>query len=85
MPETRARFERAAAEVQELPHRPDPATLLRLYALYKQAVTGDVAGDRPAAFDFKARAKYDAWAAIRGTSPDDAMEAYADLVDEIKG
>ncbi len=84
MPEIRARFERAIAVVQELPHRPDPATLLRLYALYKQAVAGDVAGDRPGAFDLKARAKYDAWAAIRGTSPEDAMEAYSGLVDELK-
>ena len=85
MPEIRARFERAVDEVEELPHRPDPASLLRLYALYKQAVVGDVAGDRPGAFDLKARAKYDAWAALRGTDPEEAMEGYADLVDELKG
>jgi acyl-CoA-binding protein len=85
MPEIRTRFERAVDEVEELPHRPDPATLLRLYALYKQAVVGDATGERPGAFDLKGRAKYDAWAALRGTGADEAMEGYADLVDELKG
>lgn len=84
MPDVRDRFEVAVAEVRELPQRPDPATLLRLYALYKQASAGDVAGNRPGALDFAGRAKYDAWAGMQGTSQEDAMQAYADLVDELK-
>ena len=37
-------------------------TMLELYALYKQATTGDVTGDRPGMMDLRGRAKYDAWA-----------------------
>ncbi len=59
--------------------------LLRLYALFKQATMGDVAGDRPGALDFKARAKYDAWTAAKGLSPEAARGAYVDLVDELTG
>jgi acyl-CoA-binding protein len=30
------------------------------------------------------RAKYDAWAAIKGTTSDDAMKRYIELVDSLK-
>ena len=30
------------------------------------------------------RAKYDAWAALKGTSQEDAMRQYVDLIDELK-
>lgn len=49
---------------------------LRAYALYKQATAGDATGDRPGMFDMIARAKYDAWAALKGTTKDSAMEQY---------
>lgn len=55
-------------------------TLLELYALYKQATTGDVGGDRPGMMDLKGRAKYDAWAKRKGMTKDGAMQAYIDLV-----
>jgi acyl-CoA-binding protein len=58
--------------------------MLRLYALYKQATTGDVTGDRPGAFDFVNRAKYDAWARAKGTPTDKAMKSYVDLVARLK-
>jgi acyl-CoA-binding protein len=54
--------------------------MLDLYALYKQATTGDVSGSRPGMLDVKGRAKYDAWAKQKGTSKDAAMEAYIALV-----
>ena len=54
--------------------------MLDLYALYKQATTGDVAGDRPGMLDMKGRAKYDAWAKRKGMTKDAAMQAYIDLV-----
>jgi acyl-CoA-binding protein len=68
-----------------LPSAPDNDTLLALYSLYKQAGSGDIAGDRPGALDMINRAKYDAWAKRKGTSRDDAMKAYVDLVTRLKG
>ncbi|MCL4846821.1 MAG: acyl-CoA-binding protein [Acidobacteria bacterium] len=78
-------FEAASARSKQLPSRPDNDTLLRLYALYKQATSGDVSGDRPGMFDFVAGAKYDAWAALQGTSREQAMRDYVDLVDRLEG
>jgi acyl-CoA-binding protein/pimeloyl-ACP methyl ester carboxylesterase len=49
---------------------------LKLYALYKQATEGDVAGERPGALDMAARLKYDACAQLKGMSRHDAMLAY---------
>lgn len=78
------RFEQAVADSKNLPERPDSGTLLKLYALFKQASAGDAAGARPAATDFVASAKWDAWNALRGTSSNDAMEKYVALIDELK-
>jgi acyl-CoA-binding protein len=77
-------FETAVAEVKELPEKPGNDDLLRLYALYKQATTGDVEGKRPGMMDFVGRAKHDAWAALEGTSSDDAKQAYVNLVEKLK-
>lgn len=79
------RFDAAAAGAKELPEKPDNATLLRLYALYKQGSSGDVTGDRPGMMDFVGRAKYDAWADLAGTDEDDAKQQYVDLVEQLKG
>ena len=62
------------------PERPDNDILLKLYALYKQASIGDVEGKRPGFTDMVGRAKYDAWATLKGTSSDAAMQQYVDLV-----
>ena len=78
------RFATAAAEVQELPEKPDNAALLRLYALYKQGSSGDVAGERPGMMNFVGRAKYDAWAGLAGMSQEDAQTAYIELVESLK-
>jgi diazepam-binding inhibitor (GABA receptor modulating acyl-CoA-binding protein) len=60
------------------------ATLLQLYALFKQASGGDVEGRRPGFTDLVGRAKYDAWAAIKGTSSDAAMQQYIALVNRLQ-
>ena len=78
------RFQRAVAESKMLSERPDNATLLELYALYKQATAGDVDGKRPGFTDLVGRAKWDAWNALAGTSSDDAMQRYVDLVERLK-
>jgi len=79
------RFTQAQLDSKNLPERPDNQTLLKIYALYKQGANGDASGERPGMTDFVARAKYDAWAALAGTSQDDAMQQYVDLIDELKG
>jgi diazepam-binding inhibitor (GABA receptor modulating acyl-CoA-binding protein) len=78
------RFEAAARDVQKLKKRPDDEDMLRLYAQYKQASEGDVTGDRPGAFSFVDRAKYDAWAKRKGTDATQAMESYIKLVERLK-
>jgi acyl-CoA-binding protein len=78
-------FEEAAAASKTLPQRPGNDTLLKLYALYKQATAGDVEGRRPGFTDMVGRAKYDAWAALEGTAKDEAMKQYVGLVGSLKG
>lgn len=77
-------FDKAVADSKRLPTKPDNATLLQIYALYKQATAGDVEGKRPGMTDFVGRAKYDAWAALKGKSAGDAMQDYVDLVESLK-
>lgn len=76
-------FNAAAERVKTLTRRPSNETLLQLYALYKQASTGDVTGKRPGAFSLKERAKYDAWAALKGKSAEQARADYVALVDSL--
>ena len=73
-------FSAAQLRVKELKAPPSTDELLELYGLYKQATAGDVQGKRPGMLDFKARAKYDAWAARKGTDAQTAMQAYVALV-----
>ncbi len=77
-------FDAAVADSKTLPERPDNQTLLKLYALFKQATAGDVEGDRPGMTDFVNRAKWDAWKALEGKTSDEAMQAYIDLVEGLK-
>lgn len=78
-------FEQALADSKNLSERPDNMALLKMYALYKQASNGDASGDRPGFTDMVGRAKWDAWAALKGTGKDDAMQQYVDLVTDLKG
>ena len=84
MSDLSAQFEAAVANSKNLPERPDNATLLKLYALYKQASEGDVAGRRPGFTDMVGRAKHDAWAALKGTASDAAMQQYIALVNQLR-
>jgi len=85
MSDLKAQFEKAAQEAQKLPKKPDNDTLLRLYALYKQATSGDVSGKRPGFMDMVGQAKYDAWGKVKGRSKEAAMQSYIDLVNQLKG
>jgi acyl-CoA-binding protein len=79
----KAKFEAAAAAAKKTKKKPDNATLLKLYAFYKQATEGDVKGERPGGFDFVGGAKYDAWSKQTGMSRDDAMQNYIKVVDKL--
>jgi diazepam-binding inhibitor (GABA receptor modulating acyl-CoA-binding protein) len=78
------RFAQAQEDVNGLAERPDNNTMLKLYALYKQATQGDATGEQPGGFDFVRRAKFDAWSEIKGTSAEDAMQQYIDLVASLR-
>jgi acyl-CoA-binding protein len=84
MSDLKTQFEKAAQEAQKLPKKPDNDTLLRLYALYKQATVGDVSGKRPGFMDMVGQAKYDAWAKVKGNPKEAAMQSYIDLVNKLK-
>ena len=77
-------FEAAVAGSKSLAERPDNQTLLRLYALYKQATAGDNAEKKPGFGDMVGRAKWDAWNGLKGTTADAAMQQYIDLIGSLR-
>jgi len=76
-------FEKAQIDVKKLSQKPDDATLLKLYAYYKQGSTGDVQGNKPGFFDFVGAAKYEAWEKNKGMSQQQAQQNYIDLVNKL--
>lgn len=83
MTDLKKRFEAAARDVLKARRDPGSDMKLRLYAHYKQATEGDVQGDKPGFTDFVNRAKYEAWAKLKGTDQDEAMQKYVDLVKKL--
>lgn len=83
MADLKAAFEAAVAESKNLSERPDNGTLLKIYALYKQATTGDNTEKKPGFADMVGRAKWDAWTGFQGVSQDDAMQQYIDLIESL--
>lgn len=80
MADLKAEFDAAVANSKTLSERPDNATLLKIYALYKQASVGDNAEKKPGFGDMVGRAKWDAWNGLKGTASADAMRQYIDLI-----
>jgi diazepam-binding inhibitor (GABA receptor modulating acyl-CoA-binding protein) len=79
-------FEKAITDSKSLAQKPDNETLLQLYSLYKQSTEGDVNGEAPSnPFDFVNKAKYEAWAALKGKTSEESMQQYIDLVNKLKG
>ena len=81
--ELQTQFETAVSRSKELTQRPSNEELLNLYALFKQATEGDISGERPGGFDFKANAKFDAWLSHKGKAKELAMKEYVELVDRL--
>jgi len=84
MADLKSTFEAAVAASQDLTQRPDNQTLLKLYALYKQATEGDNARVKPGFSDLVGRAKWDAWTALKGVSAEDAMQRYLDIFNTLE-
>jgi diazepam-binding inhibitor (GABA receptor modulator, acyl-CoA-binding protein) len=85
MSDLQDQFAQAQQDVNALAERPDNETMLKLYALYKQATQGDVTGEQPSSFDFVRRAKFDAWNSVKGTPPEQSMRQYIELVATLRG
>ena len=83
MADLNANFDAAVANSKNLSERPDNATMLKLYALYKQASAGDNADKKPGFSDMVGRAKWDAWNGMKGTANDAAKQQYIDLVESL--
>ena len=83
MADLKAQFEAAVANSKSLTERPDNGTLLKIYALFKQATAGDNTEKKPGFSDMVGRAKWDAWNGFKGTSSDDAMQQYIDLIESL--
>ena len=84
MSKLKTSFDQAVADSKSLPEKPDNMTLLKIYALYKQASAGDVDGKRPGFTDMVGRAKWDAWNGLKGSTTDAAMQDYIDLIESLK-
>ena len=83
MTDLKKKFEAAAANSKNLSERPDNATLLKIYALYKQGSIGDNTDKKPGFGDMVGRAKWDAWNSLKGTAKNDAMQQYIDLIESL--
>ncbi len=83
MSDLKAAFDQAMLDSKNLSERPDNATLLKLYAFYKQGSAGDNLEKKPGFSDMVARAKWDAWSKLKGTSQDAAMQQYIDQIKEL--
>ena len=84
MADLKSQFEQAVKDSKNLPEKPDNMTQLKIYALYKQASSGDVEGKRPGFSDLVGRAKWDAWNEAKGKGSDEAMQQYVDLIESLK-
>lgn len=80
MSDLKALFEQAQKDIKTLTQRPSNEEMLSLYSLFKQSTDGDVKVARPGMLDMVGRAKYDAWAKLKGTRSDEAMQKYLDVV-----
>ncbi|MGN1056255.1 MAG: acyl-CoA-binding protein [Comamonas sp.] len=84
MSDLQAAFDEAVKNSTTLSERPDNATLLKIYALYKQATEGDNEAKKPSFTDMVARAKWDAWEKLKDMSADDAKQQYIDLINSLR-
>lgn len=83
MTDLQQQFEQATRDIKHRATRPDNDTLLKLYALYKQATEGDLKRKPPGFFDFVGTAKHEAWQQLQGVDREQAMLRYVALVQRL--
>lgn len=83
MADLKKQFEAAVTNSKNLSERPDNGTLLKIYALYKQATAGDNTEKKPGFTDMVGRAKWDAWNGFKGIDSKGAMQQYVDLIESL--
>lgn len=88
MSDLEAEFQQTVNKVRNAPQsgdfKPSNDYMLKMYALYRQARDGDVQGKRPGMLNVVERAKYDAWAKLKGKSREEAMREYIDEVERVE-
>lgn len=88
MSDIEQQFKEALEKVRTAPasggFKPSNEYKLKMYALYRQAVDGDVSGKRPGMMDLVGRFKHDAWAATKGMKRDEAMRQYIAEVKKVE-
>ena len=84
MADLKKQFEDAGKKALNLKERPDNDTMLKLYALFKQASEGDNETKKPGMMDMVGRAKWQAWEEIKGLGSEEAMQEYIDLIESLK-
>lgn len=82
MSELELKFKKAVWLVRNGPPKAGTSneTKLLYYSYFKQATEGDVQGAQPWKVNFEARAKWDAWAKVKGMPKEEAMQKYIDLI-----
>jgi diazepam-binding inhibitor (GABA receptor modulator, acyl-CoA-binding protein) len=76
-------FDQSAENIKKSNLNLDNDTLLSLYSYFKQAKFGDCSEEAPSMFDFKNKAKYDAWKKNMGMKQEKAMKHYIKLVNRL--
>lgn len=86
MSDLKQKFDETVNYVQnaEGDFKPSNELKLEMYALFKQATTGDVSGKKPGMMDLVGKAKYGAWEKLKGTSSEEAMQIYIDKIEGMK-
>ncbi len=74
-------FLAAVTKMNAATKAPNPGEQLKLYGLFKQVKEGDNSGKRPGITKMRDRAKFDAWAANKGLSKEEAIAQYIALVE----
>lgn len=78
------RFEEAVLKASEMSQASLPQDVqLRLYAFYKQATFGNIDLRQATSFDIRNAFKINAWMQISHYSPEEAKEAYIDLINSL--
>lgn len=75
-------FEKAYQQLNELNESVAPDIMLKLYAYYKQATSGDLFSMNDEA-DVRNAFKFNAWAQLKGMSQEEAKQEYINLAKQI--